>query len=311
MVNFNDTIFNAAKRRGYIDTFAIQHTQEWEMTFIGQYVIKYTNRLKDLQYLATACGYDNVYAKVQWTDLTERNLKRFRDIILDKMCSNSARTCFAKINSILNDMKNEVELPCTRFADILKAKKQPSQHVYLTSEELEQLEKYSPINEEEKYVQTLCLISAYCGARHSDALRMTMKNVDITTNSLSYVSQKTHNLATIPVHKNLTRHLQNIDLSNQNMSDVDFNNLIRSICRKIGMTTTTRLFVEGKEQIKQKWEFVASHTFRRTFATLLYQKGADVVSIGRMMGHSNDIEVTIGYIVGYKELQSEVLAFFN
>ena len=59
MVNFNDTIFNAAKRRGYIDTFAIQHTQEWEMTFIGQYVIKYTNRLKDLQYLATAWGYDN------------------------------------------------------------------------------------------------------------------------------------------------------------------------------------------------------------------------------------------------------------
>jgi len=45
-------------------------------------------------------------------------------------------------------------------------------------------------------------------------------------------------------------------------------------------------------QIKKK---ITPHTFRRSFATLLYQKGAQLMTIQRLLGHSS-VQTTEGYI---------------
>src|SRR6185369_17274061 len=47
-----------------------------------------------------------------------------------------------------------------------------------------------------------------------------------------------------------------------------------------------------KAQIKKK---ITPHTFRRSFATLLYQKGAQLMTIQRLLGHSS-VQTTEGYI---------------
>ena len=44
--------------------------------------------------------------------------------------------------------------------------------------------------------------------------------------------------------------------------------------------------------IKKK---ISPHTFRRSFATLLYQKGAQLMTIQKLLGHSS-VQTTEGYI---------------
>ena len=48
----------------------------------------------------------------------------------------------------------------------------------------------------------------------------------------------------------------------------------------------------AKAQIPKK---ITPHTFRRSFATLLYQKGAQLMTIQRLLGHSS-VQTTEGYI---------------
>lgn len=48
----------------------------------------------------------------------------------------------------------------------------------------------------------------------------------------------------------------------------------------------------AKAQIPKK---ITPHTFRRSFATLLYQKGAQLITIQRLLGHSS-VQTTEGYI---------------
>jgi integrase/recombinase XerD len=40
---------------------------------------------------------------------------------------------------------------------------------------------------------------------------------------------------------------------------------------------------------------ITPHTFRRSFATLLYQKGAQLMTIQKLLGHSS-VQTTEGYI---------------
>jgi site-specific recombinase XerD len=40
---------------------------------------------------------------------------------------------------------------------------------------------------------------------------------------------------------------------------------------------------------------ITPHTFRRSFATLLYQKGAQLITIQKLLGHSS-VQTTEGYI---------------
>ncbi|UVV52623.1 hypothetical protein NXY15_24270 [Bacteroides thetaiotaomicron] len=63
------------------------------------------------------------------------------------------------------------------------------------------------------------------------------------------------------------------NLPKEEVSDPTFNNNIRNICRKAGITEAVKVFKAGKEVEGEKWEFVSSHTARRSFATNLYLRG--------------------------------------
>jgi integrase/recombinase XerD len=53
-----------------------------------------------------------------------------------------------------------------------------------------------------------------------------------------------------------------------------------------------------KERTKQAQikKNITPHTFRRSFATLLYQKGAQLMTIQKLLGHSS-VQTTEGYIM--------------
>lgn len=97
----------------------------------------------------------------------------------------------------------------------------------------------------------------------------------------------------------------------EEVSDPTFNNNIRNICRKTGITEAVKIFKAGKEVEGEKWEFVSSHTARRSFATNLYLRGADLYSISQMMGHAS-VEMTQNYLCcGLREQSAQVMEYFK
>ncbi|NCD10514.1 MAG: hypothetical protein EOL98_14090, partial [Negativicutes bacterium] len=71
---------------------------------------------------------------------------------------------------------------------------------------------------------------------------------------------------------------------------------IKIICRKVGIDEPVTLYQRGGRRTLPKWQFVATHTARRSFATNLYLDGYSIKQISGMMGHKNT-NMTEKYII--------------
>ena len=126
---------------------------------------------------------------------------------------------------------------------------------------------------------------------------------------LMYVSQKTKIQATVPL-KPIVRELLS-STPRKEISDVAFNDILRNICLNSGITEQVKVFKSGKVAECEKYLCVSSHTARRSFATNLYLRGADLYSISKMMGHAS-VEQTTRYICcGLREQSEQVLEYFK
>lgn len=300
-IDINDKRYATALRRGYLYGY-INNEEGWSDSFVGVWVTKHPDCIKVLDII---CKIENSIPT--WSSFTDSFLKMVRDAILDMVSPNSARTYFAYLKAVLNDMRHQVDIPCKRYDDILKAKKVATQNIYLTEEELSRLEDVEAKTEGEKYVKCLFLVSCYTGCRHSDAMLLDKSN--ISGNTLSYVSQKTKIESVLPVHRNLPKMLDGYSRKIY-MYDDEYNKIIRDMCQRAGINAPCKVVKGGVTKTGEKWEFVASHTARRTFASLLYLKGVDVPTIGRFMGHTGDLKMTMRYICCEKELNESQMAFF-
>lgn len=297
MTDWKQKKYEYALRIGYI----VPDDPEFEHTFVGALLKKYPQNIRVIHEMKDALGQ-----LPQWTDITDRLLRDLKDAFETDTSANTRRTYYACIKATLNAYSGEADFPSKKYAEILRVHGEPTQNVYLTEEEIRRIYDYSPQSEEERYVRKIFLISCYTGARHSDAETMTADNIDGDT--LSYVSQKTKTECRLPAHIHL--HELIADGTHIEINALNFNETLRGICRKCEITGKMKLFRRGGVELNHKYNFVASHTARRSFCTNLHLRGADLLSISKMAGHSS-IEMTKRYIVGYKEHSKEIIEFFN
>lgn len=247
--------------------------------------------------------------EMDWDNISKASLARFAEHLQNVVARSSARNYCAIVKATLSLYDDVVELP-RGWQDALRVKNEDSEQVYLSDEEIQMLLSYRPESPNEEYVLTAFLIGCLTGARHSDYIRFTKDN--ISKGFLRYTSQKTRTSATLPVAPALPRLLGKLaTLPENNMADSTFNRTIRDICRKSGISESMRIYRRGKESTEPKWAFVSSHTARRSFASNLYLRGCDIMSISMMMGHAS-VDMTRGYIVcGLRSLPDNVTAYFN
>lgn len=241
-----------------------------------------------------------------WENISKINLQRFVEHMGERLSPNSVRQYAAKFKAVINMYSEEVDLP-KGYERILSPKMEKSVSVWLTERELIKLSQYSPKTKIEKLVLAQFLIGAYTGARHSDYINFDKTN--IVGDMLMYVSQKTKIQATVPL-----KPIVKILIAKRpvlNISDVTFNDTLRKICMLSGIKSVVKVFKAGKQITCQKFECVSSHTARRSFATNLYLRGADLYSISRMMGHSS-VTMTEGYLCcGLRDQSEKVLGYFK
>ena len=267
------------------------------------FLCKYPANGKILRYFAEANG-----CECTWENLTKVRLQKFVTYLSTKISPNGVATYCSKLKTVLNAYNEEVKLP-RDYNKVLQVKHDNSQHVYLDDEDLNLIIHYKPAGKTEQIIKDWFLIGCLTGARHSDYVRFSQKN--IRDGQLQYVSIKTHILASIPVSNMLQKLiLRSEEYKDITFSDTYFNRIIKQICRKAGITSEISLYTRGEFQAGQKWKFVGSHTARRSFATNLYKRGVDLYTISRLCGHSS-VEMTKKYICCGPIISDNVIDYFN
>lgn len=276
-----------------------------ETTFKQAFLDKYPERGIILAYYEKSTG-----KKPTWDSLTPYCLNKFRQYMLNNsgLCQTSVRRYLTWFAIVIAMFEHDLNIP-KNWRKYLFVSNDTSQHVFLTETEIRMIMDYKPIGDNELYVKNSFLLGAITGARHSDY--MTFRTQNIKDGWLSYVSKKTHKEANIPVSPFIAKLLAENSSVAVKLSEPTINNIIRRICSKSGIDMEMQLYQKGRYITKPKYEFVSSHTARRSFATNLYLRGADVYQIMKLMGHSSTSQ-TEGYICcGLRTLSPEVMGFFE
>lgn len=221
----------------------------------------------------------------EWGELSKLRLIRFTEYMGERVSPNSARQYAAKMKAVLNRYSEEVKLGFD-FASILTLKEQISVNTFLDEDEIRRLAAVEVANETERLIRDQFVLGCVTGARHSDFSQFTPDNID--GGWLSYVSQKTKVYVEIPVSPILRRFIKEESpaLGERRVSDVYFNDTIRILAEKAGITGKTRCFKAGKNVSGRKCDLIASHTARRSCASNLAARGVSEVWIKKILGHT-------------------------
>ncbi len=275
--------------------------QDWRESLVGVFCARNTN-IGALTHLAQSLDKDFP----QWEDLTKPNLSEYRDWLLAHLARNTASTYLHQLAAVME--VHDDKIPAANFRSVMAVKKEPSQHVALTEEEVERIHRYQPRNGIEADIKRAFMLECLCGARSCDIANITAAN--IKDGWLTYVSQKTKTETSVPVHRDLMHYLT-MPVHNAEYYRSTVCRTLKSICKKCGISDMVKLFTKGQWVSVPKYELVGSHTARRSFATQLALRNVPIATIAKLMGHA-DAKMTSRYIcIDSRDIGDTAMSFFN
>ena len=141
-------------------------------------------------------------------------------------------------------------------------------------------------------VRDMFIIGCYTGLRFSDIVNI--KPEHINDGMIEITQAKTKEKVAIPLTKEVERILSKYNNTLHKISNQKFNEYLYEVVKKCKSleVEVTKKTIQGAEQIvikKPKYEFVSSHTARRSFATNEYMaKGLSVRDIMAITGHKTE-----------------------
>jgi len=163
-------------------------------------------------------------------------------------------------------------------------------NVYLTDNELEKLYT-APLGGRQELVRDLFIIACCTALRISDFNHISKHNIT-EDHSIKIKTKKTGKVVEIPLNQMLYNTLLKYDFEPPTIEEQTFNKLIKDISEEVGINSIqTYEKIKGGKTItisKPKFEMVASHTGRRTFATKYYNEGLSTITIMAMTGHKSE-----------------------
>lgn len=204
--------------------------------------------------------------------------------------------------------------------DALKLDKLKTAKIYLTTQELEAIEKKKLKHDYLENARDWLIISCYTGQRISDFLRFTKDMIRIENGKslLEFTQKKTGKLMTVPLHNKV---LEILEKRNGNfprsISDQRYNDYIKEVCQLAEITekvegakaTDTENGIRKVSGKYPKCELVTSHIGRRSFATNFYGKIPTSYLI-YITGHSSEA-MFLNYIgKSNKDLAMEISNYF-
>lgn len=163
--------------------------------------------------------------------------------------------------------------------------------IFLTMREILKIHRYTNLTPREIEIKDYFIVGCLTALRFSDYSRLQPKN--FVRNKIVIKTKKTNTPVQIPVHP-IVREI--IDKYNKQLppapSIQHFNREIKLICKKIGFSK--KLLYErtiGHTRVSKlipKYQFISSHTARRSAATNMYLSGILAFRIMLITGHKTE-----------------------
>ncbi len=165
--------------------------------------------------------------------------------------------------------------------------------IYLTPIEIKEISNLDlKTNLKLDRVRDMFIIGCYTGLRFSDIVNI--KPEHINDGMIDITQVKTKERVAIPITKEVKRLLTKYSNSLHKISNQKFNDYLYEVvkkCESLEVEVTKKIIQGGKQIVikKPKYEFVSSHTARRSFATNEYMaKGLNVRDIMAITGHKTE-----------------------
>lgn len=183
--------------------------------------------------------------------------------------------------------------------------------IALSAEEVAEMEALE-LNESLDHVRDLFLIGVYTGQRFSDYSVIDRNAID--NEYLTLIQIKTKARVVIPVSNRLQLILDKYDQLPE-ISNQKFNKYIKMVAKKCKLLEKTELLSyikagKHEEETKARYDLVSSHTARRTFATLAFERGVPSHIIMSITGHKTE-KSFMRYIKTTKEKQAEIFKTYG
>ena len=227
---------------------------------------------------------------------------------------NYKATIIARLKTVMSEGFKLKYHTNTEYMNFRKVQEQ-ADTVYLTQDEVDAIWNLDLNLSMEKKARDLFILGIYTASRFSDYSRLTTE--DIRDGKIRFVQKKTSGDVVIPAAPRVLQVLERNGGHAPAISQQKYNENIKEVCRKAGMTETVLVTrshgATHSTEKKKKYELVSSHTARRTGATLLYMSGVPLRQCMLITGHTTEANF-MKYIRVTKEQNAELLAsnpFFN
>lgn len=221
----------------------------------------------------------------------------------EKNATNTVHKYLKKIKQVVKEAR-EKGLTGNNYPETTdwKLKKAPTTSIALSETEREAIFRLDLKSHSEGYqsARQLFLIGAYTGLRVSDVIRIQPAHI-VTENGVSIIRitpQKTNRnerpvQVSIPIiEPNLKAVLEECKYQAPKLEEPTLNRYIKEIAKLAGITEE-RIIIDSKggklkEVTKPKYELIASHTARKTYATISIAKGLPARTVMTFTGHSTE-----------------------
>mgnify|MGYP001244085232 FL=1 len=166
----------------------------------------------------------------------------------------------------------------------------------ITEEEFIKISQLKDLSESIDNVRKWILIGLMVGQRVSDLLSLNKHQIRFDESSIAMIDVKQAKggtVVTVPVKNEIVISILKHKFPYR-ISDQNFNKYMKEVCKKAGLTDVVtgykfNALSKRKELVeKPKYELLASHDLRRSFATYHYDKGMPVAYIMKITGHKRE-----------------------
>lgn len=199
--------------------------------------------------------------------------------------------------------------------------------IYLTHDELQQVEQYQFREQHKNVSKDVFLFCCYTGLRSSDILRLSQ--ADIHGDHITFTTQKTNDTLTVPLNNRAraildryhnchpNRRQRSLGILHPALPTPDRktqNRSLHEIMKEIGIDAPTHhtyyIGSERHDEIVPKYELISTHTARHTFIVTAISLGISPTIILSWTGHKN-YEAMRPYIAIANETSTQAMARFN
>lgn len=228
-------------------------------------------------------------------DFSQTEIDKFSDFLIidEEFAMNTHAKSMMDLLQIIKYAVKLKKIPAAKLVELeFDTRREETDSIYLTEDEILQLLEIKdfadPIHEQ---VRDVFVVGCFTAMRFSDY--STIDSSAIRNNRLEFVQKKTGNKVTIPIHPVVNMILKKYDNSLPKVpKNNEFNRIIKLVgeklpCLHVPFTKQVTYGRELKELVDMKFNYLQTHTARRSFCSNEFLKKTDPMIIMSISGHKS------------------------